>query len=328
MQMLRRQFLGFVGTVAATAIHSRTASSQTQSYPTRLIKVVVPFPAGGPTDIMGRLAAQQLSKTFAQNVIVENIAGAGGTIGSQAVARANPDGYTLLLGGTNSNAITAAFYKNLRYDPIRDFAPIAAVAVDSSALVVTPEVPVKTIQEFLQYLEMNPGKLACGAPVGIAPHALVAFFVKRSNADMIFVPYRGGAPLITDLLSNQVQMTVGAKSAYLPHIRAGKLRALAVTSEERWSELPDGPTMHESGFADFPSYQWFQLMAPANTSQDVIDKLNAAINDGLKSAELQSSLAKLGVQTKIETPRELQRKLLAEAQQWNAIVRSTGIKVD
>src|SRR5215813_9504230 len=204
MTLLRRQFIFLARAAAGAAILPRSAWPQTQTYPSRLIKIVVPFPAGGPTDLMGRMAAQHLSSDLGQNVIVENVVGAGGTIGAQAVARANPDGYTLLLGGTNSNAITAALYKNLSYDPIKDFAPIAAVAVDSSVLVVTPTVPANTIQEFIQYLKSNPGKLTCGAPVGISPHAMVAFFMVRSGTQMVFVPYRGGAPLITDLLGGQV----------------------------------------------------------------------------------------------------------------------------
>jgi tripartite-type tricarboxylate transporter receptor subunit TctC len=327
MTLSRRHFVLASGAMALGPV-SRPAWSQPQPYPTRLIKIVVPFPAGGPTDLMGRLAAQQLSALLKQSAIVENLPGAGGTIGSRSVARAAPDGYTLLLGGTNSNAITPAVYKELDYDPVADFAPVAAIAVDSSALIVEPAVPAKTVQELVDYLKRNPGKVACGASVGIAPHALVAYFMKRSATDMIFVPYKGGAPLITDLLSGQVQMTFGAKSAYLPHIQAGKMRALAVTSEARWPELADVPTMREAGMADFPSYQWFDLMAPIKTPVEIVDKLNATINNGLKSAEFRSSLAKLGVELKIRTPRELEQILRAETQQWGSIVQTTGIKID
>ena len=328
MPLLRRQFIGLASGALAAPFIPRSAWSQLQSYPNKVIKIVVPFPAGGPTDLVARLAGQCLSSALGQNAIIENVAGAGGTIGSQAVARANADGYTLLLGGTNSNAITAAFYKNLSYDPIKDFAPIAAVGVDSSVLVVTPTVPANTIQEFIQYLRSNPGKLTCGAPVGISPHAMVAFFMVRSGTKMVFVPYRGGAPLITDLLGGQVQMSIGAKATLLPHVQAGKLRALAVTSDGRWPELPDVPTMRESGFPELTAYQWFMLLAPAKTPADVIDKLNVAINTGLQAPDLRASLIKLGVETKIHTPQELQKIVLAEAQQWHAIVTSAGIKID
>ena len=328
MHLPRRPFLGFGAAAIASAALVQTARSQSSTYPTRPIKIVVPFPAGGPTDLMARLAGQALSSSFGQNVVVENLPGAGGTIGSQAVARANPDGYTLLLGGTNSNAISPAFYKALNYDPVNDFAPVAAVAVDSSALVVTPPVPAKTIQQLIQFLKANPGRLACGAPVGVAPHVMVVSFMVESSTDMVFVPYKGGAPVINDLLGGHIQLTIGAKSAFLPHIQAGKLRALAVTSEVRWRELPDVPTMRESGFANFPTYQRFDVLAPAKTPPAIIDKLNAAINVGLQSEELRTSVSKFGVETKLLTPQQLQSILLTEAQQWGAIVRSTGIKID
>lgn len=324
----RRQFIGLASAAACAAILPRSAWPQTQPYPSRLIKIVVPFPAGGPTDLMGRMAAQHLSSSLGQNVIVENVVGAGGTIGAQAVARANPDGYTLLLGGTNSTAISAALYKKLSFDPVRDFAPIASMAVESEVLLVHPSVPVKTIQEFLDYLKANPGKITCGATTGVMPHVMLAFFMVRSGADMVFVPYRGAAQTITDLLSGQIQMTILAKASALPHVQTGKFKALAVTSEARWAELPDVPTMHDSGFTDFPAYQWFGLLAPAKTPTAVIDKLNASINNGLRSDELGSALAKLGLETKIQTPQELQQLLLAEAQQWDAIVAETGIRTD
>ena len=325
MTLLRRQFISLASAAAGAAILPRSAWPQT--YPSRLIKIVVPFPAGGPTDLMGRMAAQHLSSSLGQNVVVENVVGAAGMIGAQAVARADPDGYTLLLGGT-SNAISAALYKKPGYDPVRDFAPIASLAVESDALLVHPSVPVKTIQEFLDYAKANPGKITCGATTGVMPHVMVAFFMVRSATSMVFVPYRGAAQTITDLLSGHIQMTLGAKASYLPHVQTGKLRALAVTSEARWAELPDVPTMRDSGFTDFPAYQWFGLLAPAKTPAAVIGKLNATINNGLSSAELGASLAKLGLEAKIQTPQELQQLLLAESREWDAIVKAAGIKID
>jgi tripartite-type tricarboxylate transporter receptor subunit TctC len=327
MSVPRRQFICSAAAIAGASLLPRGAWPQAQTYPSRLIKIVVPFPAGGPTDLIGRVAAQHLSSTLGQSVIVENLVGAGGTIGTQAVARADPDGYTLLLGGTNSNAISAAFYSKLSYNPVRDFAPIASLAVESDALVVHPSVPVRTIPEFVNYLKDNPGKLTCGAPIGIAPHAMLAFFMVRSSTNMVFVPYRGAVPVITDLLSGQIQMTIIAKSNSLPHVQSGKLKALAVTSGARWAELPDVPTVHETGLADFPT-QWFGLLAPAKTPAAIIDKLNATINNGLRSDELGTAFAKLGLEVKVRTPRELQQLLQTEAPQWQAIVATTGIKVD
>ena len=302
--------------------------AQAQSYPDRVIKLVVPFPAGGPTDIMARIAGQLVSSALGQNVVVENRPGAGGTIGSQYVARANPDGYTLLLGGTNTNAINAAIYKNLDYDPIKDFTPIASIAVDSSALVVSPSIPVTTLAEFVAYLKGNPGKLTCGAVLGIAPHVMVEYFKLVSGTNMVFVPYKGGATLMPDLLGGQIQMTFGAKSLFLPYVQAGKLRPLAVTSDSRWPELPDVPTMHESGFPNFPAYQWFLVLAPAKTPPAVIEKLNTAINDGLKSPEIQTRLAKLGTEPRIRSQPDLVKFMAEDAKQWNAMVSSAEIKLD
>ncbi len=325
--LLRRQFICFAGAAACGALLPRAAWPQTQIYPSRLIKIIVPFPAGGPTDLIGRMAAQTLSSSLGQNVVVENVVGASGMTGAQAVARADPDGYTLLLGGT-SNAISAALYKKPGYDPVKDFVPIVPLAIESDALLLHPSVPVKTIQEFLDYAKANPGKLTCGGVTGATPHVMGAFFIQRSSTNIVFVPYRGAAQLITDLLSGHIQMTLGAKASYLPHIQTGKVRALAVTSEVRWPELPDVPTMRDIGFTDFPAYQWFGLLAPARTPTTIIDKLNATINNALRSAELGASLAKLGLETKMQTPQELLQFVHAEARRWDAIVTSTGIKID
>jgi tripartite-type tricarboxylate transporter receptor subunit TctC len=302
--------------------------AQAQAYPDRVIKLVVPFPAGGPTDIMARIAGQLVSSALGQNVVVENRPGAGGTIGSQDVAHASPDGYTLLLGGTNTNAINAAIYKNLNYDPIKDFTPIASIAVDSSALVISPSIPAKTLPEFVGYLKDNPGKLTCGAVLGIAPHVMVEYFKVITGTKMVFVPYKGGAALIPDLLGGQIQMTFGAESFFLPYIRTGKLRALAVTSDARWSELPDVPTMNESGFPNFPAYQWFLVLAPAKTPVAVIDKLSTAIDDGLKSPAVQAQLAKLGTEPRIRSHQDLVKLMAEEAKQWDAMVSSAKIKLD
>ena len=307
---------------------NRAGFAQEQSYPDGPIKLVVPFPAGGPTDIMGRIAGQLVSSALGQNVVVENRPGAGGTIGSQDVARANADGYTLLLGGTNTNAINAAIYKNLNYDPVRDFTPVASIAVDSSALVISPSIPATTLHEFISYLKDNPGKLTSGAVLGIAPHVMVEYFKIVTGTSMVFVPYKGGPALIPDLLSGQIQMTFGAKSLFLPYIQAGKLRPLAVTGDERWTELPGVPTMSQSGFANFPAYQWFLVLAPARTPVTVIDKLNAAINDGLKLPDTQAQLAKLGIEPRIRSRQDLANFMTDEARQWAKMVSSAAITLE
>ena len=307
---------------------NRVGFAQAQSYPDRMIKLVVPFPAGGPTDIMGRIAGQLVSSALGQNVVVENRPGAGGTIGSQDVAHANADGYTLLLGGTNTNAINAAIYRNLNYDPVKDFTPVASIAADSSALVISPSVPANTLQEFISYLKGNPGRLTSGAVLGIAPHVMVEYLEVITGTNMVFVPYKGGSALLPDLLNGQIQMTFGAKSFFLPYIQSGKLRPLAVTSDVRWTELPNVPTVRECGFANFPAYQWFLVLAPAGTPAAVIDKLNAAINDGLKAPDTQAQLAKLGAEPRIRSPQDLGKFMAEEAQLWAKVVSSAAIKLE
>jgi tripartite-type tricarboxylate transporter receptor subunit TctC len=314
-------------TVAFSAVAAASPSSA-QTFPSRLIRIVVPFPAGGPTDLLARHVSQRLSSTLGQGVIVENEAGAGGRTGTQAVARANPDGYTLLLGGTNSNAMAAALYKSLNYDPIKDFVAVASIATDSNALVVNPTVPARTIAELVSYAKANPGKLVSGAALGIFPHFALELLKDRTEIDMIFVPYKGAAPAITDLLGGQIQVGAAAKSVLLPHIQAGKLRALAVTSMTRWPELPQVPTMRESGFAGYPSEIWFGLLAPVATPAAIVTKLNAAINQSLQSSELRDNFARLGLEVKIGTPGDFAAAIAEDAKEWQAIVKETGIKLE
>jgi tripartite-type tricarboxylate transporter receptor subunit TctC len=304
------------------------SAARAQSFPDHPIKVVVSYPAGGPTDTVARVVTQNLAADLGQSMIVENQAGAGGRIGTKAVARAAPDGYTLLLGGSNNNAMAPALYKNLDFDPMKDFAPVAALATESLVLVVHPSVPAKTLPELVRYAKDNPGKLTSGAAVGIAPHLLLEFFRVRTGTDIVFVPYKGAAPAITDALGGQIQVHVSAKSVLLPLIKTGKLRAMAVTSAERWPELPDVPTMRESGFAGFPTAQWFGLMAPAGTPADVIGKLNAAVNARLKAADTTAALAKLGLEPRVLSPQDFGAVLVEELGIWEAVARETDVKLE
>ena len=298
-----------------------------QSYPDRLIKIVVPYPPGGPADVAARLVTQPLSTRLGQSVIVENQPGGGGRTGAKFVAHASADGYTLLLGGTNPNAI-ASLYRTLDFEPIKDFAAVGLIGFDSNALVVNPAVPAKTLQELVQYAKANLGKLASGATVGIGPHVCLELFRVRSASNIVFIPYKGAAPAVADLLGGQIQIGMTSKAVLLPLIKEGRLRALAVTSDVRWPELPDVPTMGESGFGGFPPYLWFGLLGPVRTPSAVIDKLNGALNEGLKSPELQASMAKLGLQPRTMTPREFGAKLADEARDWQAAVTESGVKID
>jgi tripartite-type tricarboxylate transporter receptor subunit TctC len=303
-------------------------ASRAEGYPERTIKIVVPFPAGGPTDVAARLVAQSLSPRLGNNVIVENQAGAGGRIGAKAVATAVPDGYTLLLGGTNVNAITGAIYKNLGFDPIKSFAPVAMIYTDSLALAVSPRVPADTCQELIKYAKDNPGKLKYGAPPGIYTHFAGEFFKNKTATDILFVPYKGGAPAVTDVLGGHIDMVFNNKSTVLPHVKERKLKALAVTSQSRWPELPDTPTMQEVGISGFPSEVIFGLLAPAGTPMMIIGRLNSAVNDALRSAEFRISLDAIGVEARIGTPQEFAGTLDEQARQWKTVIDEIGIKME
>ena len=261
-------------------------------------------------------------------MIVENVAGAGGRIGTRDVARAAPDGYTLLLGGTNDNAIAPVLYKNLDYDPAKDFVPVSAVATDSNAIVVNPEVPVHTLAELASYTKANPGKLTSGATLGIAPHLMLEFIRVRTGADMVFVPYKGAAPAIADVLGNHIQVNASAKSVLLPLIKDGKLRALAVSSAERWPELPDVPTLRESGLDGFPTAVWFVLMAPAGTPPAVITKLNEAVNLHILSKPIREGIRKIGLEPHVLAPEVLAKVIADETQLWQGVARETGVHLE
>jgi len=314
-------------TAFATAL-AAVAPVHAQTFPDRPIKVVVAYPPGGPTDTVARLATQNIAGTLGQGMIVENVAGAGGRIGTRDVARAAPDGYTLLLGGTNDNAIAPVLYKSLDYDPAKDFVPVSAVATDSNAIVVNPEVPVHTLAELASYTKANPGKLTSGATLGIAPHLMLEFIRVRTGADMMFVPYKGAAPAIADVLGNHIQVNASAKSVLLPLIKAGKLRALAVSSAERWPELPDAPTLRESGLDGFPTAIWFVLMAPAGTPPAVVTRLNEAVNLHILSEPIREGIRKIGLEPHVLAPDVLAKVIADETQLWQGVARETGVHLE
>jgi tripartite-type tricarboxylate transporter receptor subunit TctC len=317
--------------LALCAVLLAAASPQAghaEGYPERTIKIVVPFPAGGPTDIAARLVAQSISNRLGQAVVVENHAGAGGRIGAKIVAGAPADGYTLLLGGTNVNAIAGAIYKDLGFDPIASFAPIAAICTDSMALAVSPSVPAGTIRELVAYAKNNPGKLKYGAPPGIYTQFAGEFFKIKTGTDILFVPYKGGAPAIADLLGAHIDMVFNNKSTLLSLFKDGKLKALAVTSGTRWPELPQTPTMNEVGIPGFPSEILFALLAPAGTPAAIIQQLNQAINEGLRSADVRTNLEAIGVEARIGTAQDLATELAEQAREWKTVIDAIGIEAE
>jgi len=315
-----------LGALAFVPFSAQTASAE--KYPDKPIKIVVPFPAGGPTDVAARLIAQALSSRIGGTVVVENIGGAGGRIGAKAVAHAAPDGYTLLLGGTNVNALVGALYKNPGFDPIKSFAPVAAICADSMAMVIAKRVPAKTFPEFIEYARKNPGKLQFGAPPGIYTHIVGEFIKIKTGTDLLFIPYKGGSPAISDALGGHIEVVFNNKSTLLNLIKDDQLRALAVTSAARWPELPEIPTLKELGLEGFPTEILFGLLAPAGTPPEIVERLNQAVNEGLKSDEVRESVAKLGMEVKMGSVKDFDTALAEQVTAWTNIVNSAGIKVE
>jgi tripartite-type tricarboxylate transporter receptor subunit TctC len=301
-----------------------------QSYPDRLIKLVVPVPPGAGTDVMARLMAERLSSSLRQPVIVENIAGgAGGTIGARAVARANPDGHTLLFTAPGPLVTAPAIYKNIDYDPVKSFAPVGMIMSSPQLLVVHPAVPVRSVHELIAYAKANPGKISfASGGFGTQPHLLGEMFRLTNGIDIVHVPHRGTASAVTNVLAGQVQMYFENFTALLSHVEDGKLRALAVADETRSSQLPDVPTTTESGFPLLQGTYWAGIVAPAGTSASIVDKLNAAINEILKSKELEVHLAKLSAKPKIGSPRDFAIFMAAETRKWTEVIDAAGIKAD
>jgi tripartite-type tricarboxylate transporter receptor subunit TctC len=316
------------GIIAGAATSLLAGAARAAAYPDRLIKLIVPFTPGGPVDVMARLVGQYLSAKLGQPVVVENRPGVGGTLASKLVATADPDGYTLLFASAGSLAISPSLYKNIGYDPIGAFAPVAMVANHPLAMVVHPSVSAQSVAELIAYGKANPGKLNYAAPIGTPPQLMGELFRTLAGIDMVFVPYKGAAPALTDLLAGRTQMTILSTAIIVPPILDGKLRALAVTSTTRWHELPDVPTMTEAGFAGFPQGSWTAVVAPAGTPPAVIARLNEAINEGLRSSELHDSFVKLGAEIKIDTPLQLGAVLADELRKWAEVVRSSGITVN
>jgi tripartite-type tricarboxylate transporter receptor subunit TctC len=326
MKLPRRRFLHLAACAAALPAVSRVAMAQT--YPSRTIKIIVPFPPGGPSDFIARLFADKLSGALGQTVIVENRAGgAGGSIGVKAAATADPDGYTLLLCPVSVLTQSPLVYRSADYDPIRSFAPIALLLTSPLVIVVNPTVPAKTLAELAAYAKANPGKVSFASPgFGTTPHLMGELFRLLAGAEMTHVPYRGSAPAINDLLAAQVQMYIDAALTLLPQIEAGKLRPLGVAGETRSVHLPGVPTTAEGGFPRLQGSFPAGLFAPPGTPASIIDRLNAAANNALKSADVAASLNKLGAEAKGGSTRDFAAFIAADAAMAADLVAAAGIK--
>jgi tripartite-type tricarboxylate transporter receptor subunit TctC len=300
-----------------------------QSYPSRVIKMIVPFAPGGPADTMARLAAQQLSTRLGQSVIIDNRPGAGGSIATNAVSGAEPDGYTLLFGNTATFAVAPSVYVNIGYDPIKQFAPIALFSTSTNLLVADPKLPVHSVAELIANAKANPGKINFASPgYGTPPHMIGEMFKQRAGIDIVHVPYKGTAAALTDIMAGQVQFTFENPSVLVQLVHEGKLRGLATTGEARNPQTPDLPTMIESGLPDFVSTSFTALAAPAGTAPEIVQRLNEALNAGLNSPELNSTFAKLGVGGRALSPEEFGAFLVRENLKWSAVARAANIRIE
>jgi tripartite-type tricarboxylate transporter receptor subunit TctC len=298
-----------------------------QDFPSRPIRLVVPYPPGGPTDVVARIVATTMSAKLGQPMVVENRpGGAAGTVGGRYVASADPDGYTLVMSQAGSLTVAPFLYK-LDYDPIKDFAPIGIAAETPEILTINPLLPVKTVAEFVAYAKSNPGKLDFASPgVGTLPHLLGEQLQLAAGIKLTHVPYRGAGPAVSDLLGGQVQVMFDATSVMLPHIEAGRLRALAISSPKRIAQMPDVPTVAEAGYPQLTESLWTALLAPAATPEPIIQKLNAALNDSVKTPEVQKAYANLDVVTRTISPQELRTFMGEEVHKWQQVVAQAGIK--
>jgi tripartite-type tricarboxylate transporter receptor subunit TctC len=319
--MLRRSFLVAGLLLAGSAI----APAAAQTYPSKPIKLIVPYTPGSPVDVLARVVTQHVSPKLGQPIVIDNRPGAGTTIGTKMAALAEPDGYTLLIGAT-SFVISATLYPNLDYDPVKSFAPVAMLAHSPQVLVIAPSVPAKTVQEFVAYAKANPGKLNFGFGLGTLPQILGETFKTVTGTDIASIPYKGGAQAITDMLGGTIHMNFGTLATLLPLHQQGKIRALAVTTEQRARDLPEVPTMIESGLPQLALTFTAGILAPANTPAPIVEKIHDAINQALQSPDMIAALGKLGFEPQVWSTAQYAAFVADEARKWPPLVKAAGVK--
>ena len=316
--------------IVATAIAAPLTFAQgAANYPAKPVRLVVPFPAGGTTDILARAVAQRLSEAWGQQVIVDNRPGAGGNIGSDLVAKAKPDGYTLLMGTVGTHAINPSLYRNMPYDHVKDFAPVILVAGVPNVLVVNPSLPVHSVPELIAYAKANPGKLNfASSGNGTSIHLSGELFKTMAGVQMTHVPYKGSSPALADLMGGQVQLMFDNLPSSLGLIKGGKLRAIAVTSATRAAALPDVPTIAESGLPGFEASSWFGVLAPAATPHEIVAKLNGTIALWLATPEAKEKLLAQGAIAAGGSPEDFARHIDRETAKWAKVVKASGAHID
>jgi tripartite-type tricarboxylate transporter receptor subunit TctC len=325
-----RSLLALTGaTLLASTIPLPAPAQSPAAYPSRPVRLVVPFPPGGPIDATGRAIAQRLSEAWGQSVVVDNRPGAGGNIGAELVAKSPADGYTILMGALSTHAVNPSLYAKMPYDAVKDFAPITLVAITPNVLVVNASLPVGSAQEFIAYARANSGRLAFGSGSnGSAGHLAGELFKVETGTDIVHVPYRGGAPAMQALLAGDTQFMFDNLANAMAQVKAGKVKALAVTTAKRSQLAPDLPTMAEAGLPGFDISTWFGLLAPAGTPKAVIAKLNAGVTQILNSPEMRERLTAQGAEPAPTSPDEFAAFIRSEIAKYARIVKASGAKVD
>jgi tripartite-type tricarboxylate transporter receptor subunit TctC len=325
--------LKFAAAIAALIFSAQAASQDSGAvrgppgYPSRPIRLIVPFPPGGSTDILARALSDKLSQGLGQPVVVDNRPGAAGSIGAEAAARAAPDGHTLMMGHLGTLAVNPAIYKNLPYDPVKSFAPVSLMAIVPSVLVVNPSLPVTSAAELIAYAKAHPGKLAYGsAGNGSTSHLTTEYFKLVTGTDILHVPYKGVGPMLTDLVSGQLSMGLNGAPSVMQHVNAGRLRALAVTSLKRLEALPQVPTLDEAGVRGFDASGWYGLVVPAGTPQAIVARLNAEVGRAMQTAELRARLEAEGALAAPGSPEEFAALIRAEIARWDTVLKRAGVQ--
>jgi tripartite-type tricarboxylate transporter receptor subunit TctC len=310
---------------AAAVLHS--ASAAAQAWPAKPVRLMVPFPPGGSTDIVARIVGQKLGERLGQSIVIENRGGAGGTLGTAQVAKAAPDGYTLTVASTSTHVVAPSVYQKLEYDPVKDFAPISLMAVSPYLLVVHPAVPAKSLKELVELARKQPGKLNyASAGVGSTTHLAMEMLKSASNTYMLHIPYNGNGPAGTAVIGGQVEILFGSLPAVLPHAKGGRVRALAVGTLARSPSMPEIPTIAESGYPGFDASLWLGIMAPAGTPQPVIDRLHKEIVAVVGAADTREALSKAGAEPVTSSPAELAAIVRDGVPKYAKIVKTAGIK--
>jgi len=315
-----------VSVIVAIGLGAMTASeAAAQAYPNRPIKMVVPFAPGG-ADVIARLVGDQITAALGQPVVIENRpGGAGGTVGTKFVTTAEPDGYTLTLASPGPITVAPAVNKTLDYDPLKQLAPVAMIAQSPFMMVIHPGVPAKTVQEFVAHAKANPGKINFVSPgFGTSSHLFGELLKQKTGIEIVHIPYRGATPAIVDLVAGQVQMFIDNVRNVQSFVQAGKLRALAVTSDKRSPDLPDLPTMAEAGVEGVVGFYWNGVLAPAGVPAPIVEKLNAVINEGLRTRETRATIARLGMEPRIGSPQDFAALIAREHQYWLAVARAAN----